>query len=265
MTELPRTPAELRVVARRATWALAAREMRRVLGLWTQTLPPPVITGLIFLALFGGALGSRLGAVSGVPYARFILPGLLVMTVAGQAFANASTSLFQAKNEGYIDDVLSSPLRPSEVVLAYMAGGLLRGWLSALVLAVVAAPFAGAPGNPVLLAAALVITGAVFAGLGVITGVWADSFDQHAFVANLVIAPLALLGGVFYATERLGQPWRTLTRADPLYYVVDATRHGWAGVHEASVADALLVTAVVGAAVVAFAVALVDRGWRLKP
>jgi hypothetical protein len=149
MTELPRTPAELRVVARRATWALAAREMRRVLGLWTQTLLPPVITGLIFLALFGGALGGRLGTVSGVPYARFILPGLLVMTVAGQAFANASTSLFQAKNEGYIDDVLSSPLRPSEVVLAYMAGGLLRGWLSALVLAVVAAPFAGAPGDPV--------------------------------------------------------------------------------------------------------------------
>jgi ABC-2 type transport system permease protein len=261
----PRPAAELRVVARRGTWALAAREMRRVLGLWTQTLLPPVVTGLIFLAIFGGALGGRLPTAAGAPYARFVLPGLLVMAVAAQAFANNSTSLFQAKNEGYIDDVLTSPLRSWELVVAYMAGGLLRGWLSALILAAVAAPFAGVPSHPIVLAAALVLTGVVFAGLGVITGVWADTFDQHAFVANLVVTPLALLGGVFYAAERLAQPWRTLTRADPLYYLVDATRHGWAGVHEASVVVALLVAGAVGAGVFCLAVALVDRGWRLKP
>jgi ABC-2 type transport system permease protein len=257
--------AELRVIARRATWALAAREMRRVLGLWTQTLLPPVLTGVIFLAIFAGALGGRLPAVAGVSYARFILPGLLVMTVAGQAFANNSTSLFQAKNEGYIEDVLTSPLRAWQLVVAYMAGGLLRGWLSALVLALIASPFAGAPSQPIPLVAALVLTGLVFAALGVITGVWADTFDQHAFVANLVISPLALLGGVFYAADRLRQPWHTLTEADPLYYLVDATRQGWADVHEASVAAALLVALVVAAAVFSLAVALVERGWRLKP
>jgi hypothetical protein len=89
--------AELRVIARRATWALAAREMRRLLGLWTQTVLPPVVTGVIFLAIFGGGLSDRMPAVSGVAYVRFILPGLLVMTVAGQAFANNSTSLVQAR------------------------------------------------------------------------------------------------------------------------------------------------------------------------
>jgi ABC-2 type transport system permease protein len=256
--------AEHRVVARRATWALAAREMRRVLGLWTQTLLPPVVTGAVFLAIFGGALGGRLPTAA-VPHVRFILPGLLVMTVAAQAFANNSTSVFQAKNEGYIEDVLTSPLRAWQLVVAFMAGGLLRGWLSALALALIAAPFAGAPSQPILLVAALALTGLVFAALGVITGVWADTFDQHAFVANLVISPLALLGGVFYAADRLQQPWRTLTQADPLYYLVDATRQGWAGMHEASVAAALLVALAVAAAVFSLAVELVDRGWRLKP
>jgi ABC-2 type transport system permease protein len=253
------TGAAPRVVARRGTWALAAREMRRVLALWTQTVLPPVVTGLIFLAIFGGALAG------GTAYVRFILAGLLVMTVAGQAFANNATSLFQAKSEGYIDDVLTSPLRAWQLVVAYMTGGLLRGWLSALVLAIVASPFAGGPGDPLLLIVVLVLTGLVFAALGVITGVWADTFDQHAFIANLIITPLALLGGVFYAADRLREPWRALTRADPVYYLVDAAREGWASVHEASVAAALTAAVAVAAGVFWLAVVVIDRGWRLKP
>jgi ABC-2 type transport system permease protein len=255
---------ELRLRQRRGTGALASRELRRVLSLWTQTLLPPVLTGVIFLAVFGGALGNQLRSVAGVDYLRFILPGLLVMTVAGQAFANNSTSLFQAKNEGYIEDVLSSPLRPWQLLLGYMSGGLLRGWLAALVLWLVAWPFAGAVEQPVLVAAALALTGVIFALLGVITGMWADTFDQHAFIANVLITPLALVAGVFYSAERLGQPWRTLTHLDPIYYLVDATRHGQIGVHETSTWTALGVSALLGAAVFALATMLLDRGWRLK-
>jgi ABC-2 type transport system permease protein len=245
--------------------ALAGREMRRVLSLWTQTLLPPVLTGVIFLAVFGGALGGRLRTVAGVDYLRFILPGLLVMTVAGQAFANTSTSLFQAKNEGYIEDILTSPMRPRQLLVGYMAGGLLRGWLATLVLWLVAWPFAGGVEHRVLTIVALALTGLIFAALGVMTGMWADTFDQHAFVANVLITPLALVAGVFYAAARLGQPWRTLTRLDPIYYLVDATRHGYAGVREASTWVALTIAAAVAASVFAVVVALLDRGWRLKP
>ncbi len=259
------TTTELRTIERRATWALATREMRRVLSLWTQTLLPPVVTGLIFLAVFGGALGAQLHAIDGVRYVRFILPGLLVMTVASQAFANNSTSLFQAKNEGYIEDLLTSPLRPWQLVAGYMSGGLLRGWLSATLLALTASPFAGAPAVPLILIAALALTGLVFGALGVITGVWAESFDQHAFIANLLIAPLTLLGGVFYAAHRLHQPWHTLTQIDPLYYLTDATRHGYAGVHEVSLPAALLVALAITAAAFAIASNVITRGWRLKP
>jgi ABC-2 type transport system permease protein len=217
------------------------------------------------LAVFGGALGSRLHSIDGVHYVRFILPGLLVMTVAVQAVANNSTSLFQANNEGYIEDLLTSPLRPWQLATGYMAGGLLRGWLSATLLALAAAPFAGAPTHPLILITALALTGLVFSALGVVTGVWAEEFDQHAFIANLIIAPLSLLGGVFYAANLLHQPWRTFTQIDPLYYLADSARYSHAGIHEASITAALLVA--LGAAIAAFviATAVIARGWRLKP
>lgn len=254
---------ELAVVQRRAMWALAGREMRRVLSLWTQTLLPPVLTGVVFLAIFGGALGSRLD-VDGIDYVRFILPGLLVMTVTGQAFANNSTSVFQAKNEGYIEDVLTSPMRPWQLLVAYLSGGLLRGWLAAAVLWLLAWPFAGGVAHPALTVLALVLTGFVFGALGVITGMWADTFDQHAFIASVLITPLALIAGVFYPAERLDQPWRALTQLDPIYYLVDAARYGYSDLQESPTWLALTVVAVVAAIVFALAERLLARGWRLK-
>src|SRR5262249_51702635 len=245
--------------------ALAGRGSRRVLSLWTQTTLPPILTAVLFLAVFGGALGHRIHRVEGIPYPSFILPGLLVMTVARQAFANCSSSLFQAKNEGYIEDVLTSPLRPWQVALSYMSGGLLRGLAAALVVALVSLPFAHEGAQPATAAAALLLTGLVFSSLGVITGVWADTFDQHAFIANIVITPLALVGGVFYSARTLHEPWSTLTRIDPLYYLVDTTRSGLTGFHEASTAIALSIASAVAAGAFATAVALIARGWRLKP
>ena len=214
---------ELRVRQRRGMLALTGRETRRVLSLWTQTILPPILTAILFLAVFGGALAHRIHRVEGVPYLSFILPGLLVMTVAGQAFANCSTSLFQAKNEGYIEDVLTSPLRPWQLALSYMSGGLVRGLAAALAVALLALPFAHEGADPAVTVAALLLTGLVFASLGVIT------------------------------------------RIDPLYYLVDATRAGLTGFHEASIAIGLAVAAAIATAASVLAVALLARGWRLKP
>jgi ABC-2 type transport system permease protein len=249
----------------RGTFALAGRETRRVLSLWTQTVLPPVATALLFLAVFGGALGKRLHGVEGVGYLEFVLPGLLVMTVAGQAFANNSTSLFQAKNEGYIEAVLASPIRDWQLVLGYMSGGVVRGIVAAAAVLAAASPWAGLPDDVFSLVAALALTALVFAALGVLTGIWAETFDQHAFVANIVITPLALVGGVFYSARSLDPPWRTLTRIDPLYYLVDAARDGQTGFHESSVPTSLAVAA--AAALVAFtaAVALAGHGRHLRP
>jgi ABC-2 type transport system permease protein len=256
---------ELRVRQRRGTFALAGRESRRVFSLWTQTILPPIITAALFLAVFGGALGHRIHSVEGIPYLSFILPGLLVMTVATQSFANCSTSLFQAKNEGYIEDVLTSPMRPWQLALSYMSGGLLRGYTAAIAVALLALPFAHERAHPATTAAAILLTGVVFSSLGVITGIWADTFDQHAFIANILVTPLALLGAVFYSARNLHEPWATLTRIDPLYYLVDATRAGLTGFHETSLAVALAVTVAIAVAAFAAPVILIARGWRLRP
>jgi ABC-2 type transport system permease protein len=257
--------AELRRLQRRGAVALSGREIRRVLGLWTQTVLPPVITALLFLAIFGGALSGRIDRVEGVPYLAFILPGLIVMTIASQATANSATSLFQAKSEGYIEDVLTSPLRPWQIVGSYVAGSLVRAFAAAVVIAAFAAPFAGGLENVGLAFVPVLLSGLIFSSLGVITGVWADTFDQHSFVASIVITPLALVGGVFYSARSLGEPWSTLTRLDPIYYLVDVTRAGFTGFHESSLWLSLVVAAVVAIMAFMVAVMLVARGWRLKP
>jgi len=257
--------AELEIRQRRGTVALAGRETRRVISLWTQTILPPVLTAALFLAVFGGALGGRIRHIDSLPYLSFMLPGLLVMTVAAQAFANCATSLFQAKNEGYIEDILTSPLQPQQIALSYLSGGLLRGVLAAVIVAAVGLPFAHEGAQPALATLALFLTGLVFASLGVITGIWAETFDQQAFIANIVIAPLALLGGVFYSAHTLGEPWSTLTRLDPLYYLVDATRAGLTGVHQSPTGISLALAAVVALTAFSLATALLARGWRLKP
>lgn len=256
---------DLHVAQRRGLTALAGRETRRVFSLWTQTILPPALTAVLFLAIFGGALGRRIEAVEGLPYLTFILPGLLVMTVASQAFANASTSLFQAKSEGYVDDLLSSPLRGWQIAVGYLAGSLVRSFAAAAIVAAVAAPFASVGYQPALALAALFLTGLIFSALGVITGMWAETFDQHSFIASVVITPLALVGGVFYSARTLDEPWSTLTRADPLYYLVDATRAGLTGFHESQVWISLLVATVVAATTAAAAALLLARGWRIKP
>jgi ABC-2 type transport system permease protein len=255
----------LREAQRRGTLALAGREVRRVLSLWTQTILPAVVTAALFLGVFGGPLGARIRQLEGLDYLEFILPGLLVMTVAAQSIANASTSLFQAKNEGYIEDVLTAPLRAWQLVAAYMVGAIVRSLTAALVIAVAAAPFAGGIERPLLAAAALVLTALVFSALGTIVGVWADTFDQHSLVVAIVVTPLALLGGVFYSARTLDEPWSTLTQLDPIYYLVDATRFGFTGFHESTVGVSLAIAALVAAATFAAATAIVARGWRLKP
>ncbi len=256
---------DLHAAQRRGTVALAARELRRVFTLWTQTLLPPVVTAGLFLVIFGGALGARIDEVEGVRFLSFILPGLLVTTVAGQAVANAATSLYQARSEGYIDDILSSPLRGWQIVACYMAGSVARAFFATVAIVALALPFTDGIERPAVAVAALFLTGLCFGAVGVITGLWADTFDGHSFVAAIVIAPLALLGGVFYSARSLDEPWSTLTRLDPIYYLVDSTRAGFTGFHESSVWLSLLVATVVALTLATLAVALVARGWRLKP
>jgi len=244
---------------------LLSREVNRFLKVWTQTLFAPLLTSALYVVVFGYGLGSRIREVEGVPYLQFILPGLILLAVITASYGNTSSSLFDAKRERYIDDVLISPMTPSQMALAYVLGGVLRGMLVGAGTFALAIPLAGLPAErPLLLLAAGLATSVAFASLGVVTGVLATRIDHIFFLSTIVLQPLTFLGGVFYSAEMLPVPLRAATYADPIFYAVDAFRYAAVGVSDAPPYPALAALGVF--AVLAFwgTTELLRRGWKLR-
>jgi ABC-2 type transport system permease protein len=245
---------------------LAARECLRVSKLWTQTMLAPVVSSLLFILVFGLSLGTRIREVSGFDYEVFIVPGLIAMAMAQAAYSNNSSSIFQARSDRYIDDVLAAPMRPWQMNLGLTVGGAFRATLIGLALAALAVPLTSAPvARPLALAAAVLLLVTLFGALGVVVGIYAETFDHHTFINNIVILPLTFVGGVFYSVEILPPPWEQLSHANPLFYVVNAVRYGFLGVSDVSVWLSFAVTAAIAAAVVAWSQYLFSTGRRLKP
>jgi ABC-2 type transport system permease protein len=245
---------------------LASREVLRVLKLWTQTILAPVAAQLLFILVFGLALSGRIRGVQGVPYDQFIVPGLTIMAMVQAAYANNSSSVFQARFDRYINDILAAPMRPWEINLGLSLGGAVRALLIGASLLVVALPVTGAPVHqPLVLLLAVVLALVLFSALGVVVGIYAETWDHAGFVNNLVILPLTFLGGVFYSVDVLPSPWHELSHANPIFYLVQAVRYGFLGTSDVSVALALGVTGALAAAMVAWSSWLFATGRRLKP
>jgi ABC-2 type transport system permease protein len=245
---------------------LSARECLRVSKLWTQTMLAPVVSSLLFILVFGLSLGSRIREVSGFEYDVFIVPGLIAMAMAQAAYSNNSSSIFQARSDRYIDDVLAAPMRPWQMNLGLTIGGAFRAVLIGIALAALAIPLTGAPvERPLALAAAVLLLVALFGALGVVVGIYAETFDHHTFINNIVILPLTFVGGVFYSVEVLPSPWEEFSHANPLFYVVNTIRYGFLGSSDVSVWLSFAVTAAIAAAVVAWSQYLFTTGRRLKP
>jgi ABC-2 type transport system permease protein len=246
--------------------ALSLRETARVLKLWTQTILAPILSSALFIVVFGLSLGDRIRQVDGFPYDQYIVPGLIAMSMAQAAYANNSSSVFQARFDRYINDVLASPMRAWEINLGLNLGGAVRALLIGGGLLAIALPLTGVPvREPLVLAAALVLLLTIFCSFGVVVGIYAESWDQSAFVTNLVILPLSFLGGVFYSVGRLPSPWQELSHANPLYYLIDAVRHGFLGQSDVPIGISLAVGAALAAACVAWSCRLFATGRRLKP
>jgi len=246
------------------TW-LAGREILRVLKLWLQTIAAPVLASFLFILVFGLALGGNIKRVDGVPYDVFIVPGLITMAMVQAAYSNNATSVFQARFDRYIHDVLAAPMRSWEVNLGLSLGGAVRALLIASALMALALPVVDVPvKHPAELVAAVAVALVLFSALGVIVGVYAQSWDFPSFVQNIVVVPLSFLGGTFYSIDRLPTPWHEISHANPLFYVVSAVRYGFLGTSDVSVALALGVTAALGAAMVAWSSYLFATGRKLK-
>ena len=246
--------------------ALSGRETARVLKLWTQTIVAPILSSALFIVVFGLSLGDRIHQIDGFPYDQYIVPGLIAMSMAQAAYANNSSSVFQARFDRYINDVLASPMRGWEVNLGLNVGGAIRALLIGGGLLAVALPLTGVPvREPLVLAAALVLLLAIFCSFGVVVGIYAESWDQSAFVTNLVILPASFLGGVFYSVGRLPSPWQEISHVNPLYYLIDAVRHGFLGESDVPIGISLAVGAALAAGCIAWSAWLFATGRRLKP
>ena len=250
----------------RGLQALATRETHRVLKLWTQTVMAPILSSFLFILVFGLSLGDRIRSIEGVPYDVFIVPGLITMAMIQAAYANNSASVFQARFDRYLNDVLMAPMRSWEVNLALNLGGVVRALLIGGGLLALALPLTGAPvEEPFVLVLALALGLALFSAFGVVVGVYAQSWDHTAFVTNIVILPFSFLGGVFYSVDGLPSPWQELSHANPIFYLVQAVRYGFLGTSDVSVPLALGVTAALAAVVVGWSAWLFRTGHRLKP
>ena len=244
---------------------LTAREVLRVTKLWTQTIVAPVVSSFLFIVVFGLSLGGRIKQIDGVEYDAFIVPGLLTMAMVQAAYSNNASSVFQARFDRYLNDVLAAPMRNWEVNLGLSLGGAVRALLIAAALAALALPVTGVPiHEPLVLALAVAIALVLFCSLGVIVGIYAETFDHHTFVNNIIILPLTFLGGVFYSVDRLPSPWQEVSHANPIFYLVEAMRYGFLGTSDVSVALSLGITGVLAAGAVAWSSWLFATGKRLK-
>ena len=244
---------------------LCRRETLRVSKLWTQTVLAPVVSSLLFILVFGLSLGGRSKQVGNVDYEVFIVPGLITMAMVQAAYANNASSIFQARFDRYINDVLSAPMRPWQMTLGYTVGGLFRALAIGVSLLVLAVVLVDVPvERPFALIAAMALGLVLFASLGLVVGIYAQTWDHTTFIANIVILPLAFVGGVFYSVDVLPAPWHELSHVNPVFYLVNAVRFGFLGEADVSVWLSLAVTAALAVPTYAWAQYLFTTGKKLK-
>ena len=227
----------------RGLWWLARRETLRVSKLWTQTVLAPVISSTLFIVVFGLSLGDRIRSIDGFDYQVFIVPGLIAMTMVQAAYNNNASSIFQARFDRYVHDVLSAPMRPWHMNVGFNVGGVVRALLIGAAMLALAVPLTGVPvREPLVLLLAVLGALVLFASFGTVVGIHAQTWDHTTFVSNILILPLVFVGGVFYSVDILPSPWEQLSHFNPLFYLVQTVRYGFLGASDVSVWLALGVT-----------------------
>lgn len=246
------------------TRTLFVKELRRFMRVPGQTVLQPLISTALYFVVFGYSLGGRQATVEGVPYIAFIVPGLVFLGLANNAFLNSSSSFFVTKLQGTLVDLLVAPLGPLEILLGFIGGAMVRGLLVGFLTWAVALLFTGAHAvDPLWTAVYLLLSAYVFSVLGLLVAFWAEKFEHVNLFPTFLMLPLTFLGGVFYSVHRLPEPWRTVSLFNPVVHLVEGLRAGMLGLPQTSWTGLglLLVLAVVSTAV---AWRILQTGYRLK-
>ena len=246
-------------------WAIYRFEMARFgRTIWTSLLTPVITTTLYFI-VFGSAIGRQMGAVDGVSYGAFIVPGLMLLTIFSESIFNSSLGIYMPKFTGTIYELLSAPLSPLETVLGYVGAAATKSVTIGLVIFATAHLFVDLPiAHPFLMPLYLVLVAVTFCLFGFALGIWANGFEQLQVIPLLVVTPLTFLGGAFYSVTVLPEPWRTLTLFNPVVYLINGFRWTFFGISDVSVAAAMGVTFGFLLLCLGAIVAIFRTGWRLK-
>lgn len=241
------------------------KEVRRFLRIWVQTLVPPVITISLYFVIFGNLIGSRIGQMGGYTYMEFIVPGLIMMAVINNSYANVVSSFFSQKYQRSIEELLVSPV-PNYVILSgFVIGGVARGLAVGVIATVMSLFFSGLHMHnlPITLLVVL-MSSVVFSLGGFINAVYANKFDDIAIIPTFVLTPLIYLGGVFYSVELLPGFWRMISQLNPIFYMVNAFRYGILGVSDVNVVYAFIMLVLFTTALFVFSLFLLHRGKGLR-
>ena len=247
------------------TYTLCKREIWRFAKVWNQTVIAPVVTTLLFLAVLTLAMGGAERVIDGVPYSQFVAPGLIMMAVVQNAFANTSSSLILAKIQGVIIDILMPPLTGSEITLAMVIGGVARGLAVGVVVMAAVYIFVPFTLHSFWLGLFYIVMASIMlALLGVLAGVWSTGFDQLSAITNYIVTPLAFLSGTFYSIKQLPEFWYYVCHFNPFFYMIDGFRYAMTGYTDGTIAIGMAV--ITGINIVLWLVTdwMFKKGHRLK-
>lgn len=246
-------------------WTLFRKEILRFWKVSFQTVAAPVITALLYLLIFSHVLASHVQVYPGISYTAFLIPGLMMMSLLQNAFANSSSSLIQSKVMGNIVFLLLTPLSYWQFFLAFLLAAIIRGLVVGASVWLVALFFVDLPvAQPLLLAAFAVLGGGLLGALGIIAGIWAEKFDQMAAFQNFIIMPLSFLSGVFYSIHSLPPFWQKVSHLNPFFYMIDGFRYGFFGTGDIAPEISLTVVGVSFFALSWFTLRLLKSGYKLR-
>lgn len=225
-----------------AAKTIIRKEMVRVLRIWIQTIVPPAITMTLYFIIFGNLIGRRIGVMDGFDYMQYIAPGLIMMSVITNSYGNVVSSFFGAKFGRHVEEMLVAPMSYATIIIGHVAGGVLRGLLVGMLVTIIALFFTRLEvAHPFIMISIVLLSSIVFSLAGFINAVFARKFDDISIVPTFVLTPLTYLGGVFYSISMLPEFWQTVSKANPILYMVNAFRYGILGTSDIGITHAYVI------------------------
>ena len=245
---------------------IAIKEFLRFIRIWLQTVVPPAITVALYFIIFGELIGSQIGDIDGFSYIDYIVPGLILMSVISNAYANCVSSFFSAKFHRSVEEMMISPLPNYIIVAGFAAGGMLRGIVVGIVVTAVSMLFTRIEVHSYgVTITVFVLTSILFALAGFINAVYAKTFDDISIIPTFILTPLTYLGGIFYSIQMLPEFWQKVSLANPILYMINAFRYGLLGVTDIDLSTAFLIILLFIAGLFLFAIRLLQKGVGIKP